>query len=76
MKREEAMTVAFQMTADALVGLLRKYGRHRLDPSCSIVIGKDCDCGWEELKAKLDDNPYGVCGCGEAMDEKGCPHGH
>jgi hypothetical protein len=31
---------------------------------------------WMGREAVLLLYPYGKCGCGEAMDEHGCPYGH
>lgn len=43
--------------------------------SCAMAGERPTD----EADAKhlnVIDNPYGICGCGEAMDGYGCPRGH
>lgn len=46
-----AEAVAYKAAAERLTELLLEYGTHKSACS-SIVNGRDCDCGWAEIRGR------------------------
>lgn len=52
-QRVVAEKIAVEMVAERLMELLLKYGSH--EQGCMVYINGTCYCGWEELKAKMEE---------------------